>query len=337
MLLYDKVQELLSAHERLKAQNADILELASSTLKSYVDNALESRTAQLEAQLKSVIANALAPSTLEPQLQATLQALLEPLYASAREDMPALLSAKVQELLKDFEPAQHAQELLSKRLEGWMTHERQLSLLESVRTHLNPQFEAFLNALQTQAQAQSQTLHTQAQERLEALMRAFAHKAEEALQTSLSPAIQEHLSHYDFSALHTQDFLIPALERHIKALFLAHLEGSYLKEYFLKHFEDFLQEAQGLRALKSMELEAQLHLSSLLVGNAVAMLQAQEQAYYQQQIATYKFKNTLALERARAALLEQWRANPHDMQAYHQLLHCEQERFKAYQIWGAGL
>ncbi|WP_158653575.1 hypothetical protein, partial [Helicobacter salomonis] len=179
------------------------------------------------------------------------------------------------------------------------------ALQESLQAQLEPQM---LSSLEKH-------LHTLSQQAQTTLSAALA-----AQQTEFKGAIQEFITELEthYSAIIEQDFR-GAIEQAIKQMDLSFLQaqhGSFyqqtrknLEVLFKREFNqenlhqlkgvvlEILQEGMPLRALREMQLEAQIHLQSLIQTHALKILQEQSVALMEHTQAQMRFYTQVELER----------------------------------------
>ncbi|WP_104639372.1 hypothetical protein [Helicobacter bizzozeronii] len=151
-----------------------------------------------------------------------------------------------------------------------------------------------------------QTLLEQEQKGLEQTRTQLEQEARERVQQSLFSLVKTQVEGLDFSFLKEQhDIFYPAIEKHLKALFFKELEQDFLKRYWEEHLQGWLEQQAQLKRLKEIEFEAQAHLESLLLSNALKMLQGYEMGLMDMRLKEWQFANDMALALKRQELIKQ--------------------------------
>ncbi|WP_120953288.1 hypothetical protein [Helicobacter sp. L8] len=400
MLLYEKIQELLGAIEKAKAENMALVEFARNSLTKHIDTQMRAKT----QELKSMVENILQEKAQSLEIQGAFQAALNSKIEAKLESMQKPLEVQITGafLKKSAQIEREVKQALAASLEGSVqgleaSYQQQAqAILEQAKQDLSAQLQQTQRTLLTQLasdtqlatdlfiKAQERALEKQIQERLSFFAKeleeskgevlqdhaiAIAQSLREAsgvligeLEKQLTPQVleglnlrtqelsqhaQESLDHAlkeqqegfkssvqgfirelegHYSAILEQDFR-EAIEGAIRAMDISFLKQEHdafftktrqdMQGLFKNAFNkevlaqvraivlDILQEEAQMRALKEMELEAQLHLTSLIESNAVRMLQEQasaleeferEQARYFYQAALAKTKQKLVEE-----------------------------------------
>ncbi|WP_121022865.1 coiled-coil domain-containing protein [Helicobacter vulpis] len=129
MLLHDKIQELLEATKKAKAENAALVEFARTTLTAHIDAQIQSKGRQLQETLESSLeAKAQAQEiqeTLKSALEAKAQQLIQEIQEPLKAQIEARALAKIPLESVKSQVAQSLAEVLQSQLEG----------LEATQTH----------------------------------------------------------------------------------------------------------------------------------------------------------------------------------------------------------
>ncbi|WP_235852324.1 hypothetical protein [Helicobacter mehlei] len=313
MELYNKIQELLEANKKTRQESISVLELARGTLAKQVKMHFEAKAKELEQRYDQAVQEKIN----DPQVASDVANNLNKMAAQeVARAMPALERNIQTALLAKIETkalAQSAQESLKEDLRAQIDTKRIFSpeelnvFLERAKGEI---VQEFRQSIQTSLfgvwQAQLRSVLAQGQEDLQDALLELKEMGKEVLEAQFLPLVQEEITRLDFSFLKEQHALFyPAIEEHLKEMFLKELERDFMQAYWQDFITDFLNQQAPLKRLKEIEFEAQTHLESLLLGNAVKMLQEQEMAWMQIRLKEWQFKNDVALALKKQELIKQ--------------------------------
>ncbi|WP_104686307.1 hypothetical protein [Helicobacter felis] len=294
MELYNKVQELLEANKRAKAESMGLLELARTTLSKQIEAQFEAKATELQEAFN----HALERQIQNTQLGLDVSARLEEL---ASQEVQAF-KPKLEQGIKNALLAQLDHQMIAAQVQEALKAEINDKLdLEQILG--SEGLSAFLERVSAQI---AQSASTRTQEVLDGALISFNQRAENLLEEELIPLVKGQIAHIDFSFLKAQhEVFYPALKNHLKDMFFEELQKDFMQTYWKSFVEDILAQQAQMRRFKEMELEAQGHLESLLLGNALKMLQEQEMTLQKAYLEDLQLANQIQAEVRRKELIKQ--------------------------------
>lgn len=292
-------QSLAQLEQNAGQQALETLKQMASTLKAdFEANAKPLILQEIEQETKSGVEGVLHKAKQGLEQQAAK--LLERTQEKANGDLKALKSAALNALQEQgqlelnacLEQAQNAFETEFHAFQEDMRREIAAGIVveqdrakDFVQEHLGAYMADFV--AQTQA-----------------FMELVEQRLGEALQQDFKELLEDTLSRLDTQFLHEQrEGFFAHVEQDLDTLLAAHLDSTR-SATFASLADKFFQEAHHMRLFREMQLEAQLHLTSLIQSNALKILE-QESAYLRRKkLEELEFSNQVRMGLKRQELIK---------------------------------